>query len=77
MRTNHVLQSWRNGGQTIGVLVRQNDVVARLIFELRRVGVPASEEGGNSLTDAVSVGIAFTTALGWLDVSWSASATPR
>ncbi|HWV56281.1 MAG TPA: UvrD-helicase domain-containing protein, partial [Longimicrobiales bacterium] len=42
-------------GFTIGVLTRTNKAVARLIFELRRLGVPASEEGGNPLTDSAAV----------------------
>ncbi|MEX0717947.1 MAG: UvrD-helicase domain-containing protein [Planctomycetaceae bacterium] len=40
----------------IGVLVRRNETVARLIHELRsRHEVPASEEGGNPLTDSAAV----------------------
>jgi ATP-dependent exoDNAse (exonuclease V) beta subunit len=39
----------------VGVLVRRNDVVAQLIYNLRQLGVPASEEGGNPLTDSVAV----------------------
>ena len=42
-------------GFTIGVLVRRNVAVARLIYELRRLGVRASEEGGNPLTDSPAV----------------------
>jgi ATP-dependent exoDNAse (exonuclease V) beta subunit len=42
-------------GRTIGVLVRQNDTVARMIYLLRQRGVPASEEGGNPLTDSAPV----------------------
>ena len=42
-------------GHSIGVLTRTNDVVAQLIYELRRLRVPASEEGGNPLTDSPSV----------------------
>jgi len=42
-------------GRSVGVLVRRNKSVARLIFELRRLGVPASEEGGNPLTDSPAV----------------------
>ncbi|MFG0332254.1 MAG: UvrD-helicase domain-containing protein, partial [Maioricimonas sp. JB049] len=42
-------------GATIGVLTRKNNAVARTIFELRRLGVPASEEGGNPLTDSAAV----------------------
>ncbi|NIP85080.1 MAG: UvrD-helicase domain-containing protein, partial [Planctomycetales bacterium] len=40
---------------TIGVLARKNSTVARLIYELRRRGVPTSEEGGNPLTDSAAV----------------------
>lgn len=43
-------------GRSIGVLVRDNQAVARLIYELRRLDVPASEEGGNPLTDSPAVG---------------------
>ncbi|MEO1995993.1 MAG: UvrD-helicase domain-containing protein, partial [Planctomycetaceae bacterium] len=42
-------------GRSVGVLTRSNDVVARLMFELRLRGVPASEEGGNPLTDSAAV----------------------
>ncbi|MFM2095028.1 MAG: ATP-dependent helicase/nuclease subunit, partial [Planctomycetota bacterium] len=42
-------------GRSIGVLARRNDAVARMIFELRRRNIPASEEGGNPLTDSVAV----------------------
>ena len=45
----------RAPGKTVGVLVRQNKTVARLIYELRQRGVPASEEGGNPLTDSAAV----------------------
>ncbi len=40
---------------SVGVLVRSNKVVAHVIYELRRLGVPASEEGGNPLTDSPAV----------------------
>jgi ATP-dependent exoDNAse (exonuclease V) beta subunit len=40
---------------TIGVLTRTNDAVARMIFELRRCKVNASEEGGNPLIDSPAV----------------------
>jgi len=40
---------------TIGALVRDNRAVARLIYELRRRGIQASEEGGNPLTDSPAV----------------------
>jgi ATP-dependent exoDNAse (exonuclease V) beta subunit len=43
-------------GRSIGVLVRRNSAVARLIYELRsNHHVLASEEGGNPLTDSVAV----------------------
>jgi len=40
---------------TIGVLARKNEMVARLIYELRQRGVEASEEGGTALTDSAPV----------------------
>ena len=40
---------------TIGALVRDNQAVARLIYELRRRGIHASEEGGNPLVDSPAV----------------------
>ncbi len=39
----------------IGVLVRKNDTVRRLIYELRQRGLEASEEGGNPLSDSPAV----------------------
>ncbi len=42
-------------GFTIGVLVRRNVAVARIIYELRRLHVEASEEGGNPLSDSPAV----------------------
>jgi len=42
-------------GHSVGVLTRSNAVVAKLMFELRIRGVPASEEGGNPLTDSAAV----------------------
>lgn len=42
-------------GRHIGVLVRTNQTVGQLIFELRQRGVAASEEGGNPLTDSAAV----------------------
>ena len=45
-----------NPDRTIGVLVRRNRAVARLIYELRSIHkVFASEEGGNPLTDSTAV----------------------
>jgi ATP-dependent exoDNAse (exonuclease V) beta subunit len=40
---------------TIGVLCRKNPTVGRMIFELRQLGMPASEEGGNPITDSPAV----------------------
>ncbi|MFO0904334.1 MAG: UvrD-helicase domain-containing protein [Pirellulales bacterium] len=42
-------------GRSIGVLVRSNTAIAELIFRLRKLGVAASEEGGNPLTDSAAV----------------------
>ena len=42
-------------GMTIGVLVRRNAAVARMIYELRQRKIDASEEGGNPLTDSAAV----------------------
>ena len=42
-------------GRSVGVLARRNDTVARLIYELRRIGVNASEEGGTPLVDSAAV----------------------
>jgi ATP-dependent exoDNAse (exonuclease V) beta subunit len=45
----------RTPGRSIGVLCRKNDTVARMIYELRKLRVEASEEGGNALTDSPAV----------------------
>ncbi len=42
-------------GHSIGILVRRNEVVGRMIHHLREIGIHASEEGGNPLTDAEAV----------------------
>jgi ATP-dependent helicase/nuclease subunit A len=42
-------------GRSVGVLVRKNETVGKLIFKLRRQHVLASEEGGNPLTDSAAV----------------------
>ncbi|NUQ61140.1 MAG: UvrD-helicase domain-containing protein [Pirellulales bacterium] len=42
-------------GYTVGVLVRKNEAVARMICALRDEGVDASEEGGNPLSDSPAV----------------------
>ena len=45
-----------NPGRSVGVLVRTNSAVARLIYQLRtQHQVLASEEGGNPLTDSPAV----------------------
>jgi ATP-dependent exoDNAse (exonuclease V) beta subunit len=44
----------------VGVLVRKNDTVARLIYLLRNLGVPASEEGGHPLTDSAAIQIVLS-----------------
>lgn len=41
--------------RSVAVLVRKNELVASSIFELQRLGVAASEEGGNPLTDSAAV----------------------
>ncbi len=40
---------------TIGVLTRTNDSVGQMIHLLRALNIPASEEGGNPLTDSAAV----------------------
>jgi ATP-dependent helicase/nuclease subunit A len=42
-------------GHSIGVLTRTNAAVARMMLNLKDLGVHASEEGGNALTDAAPV----------------------
>lgn len=41
-------------GFSIGVLTRTNATVARLYLELRNLGIPVSQEGGNPLTDSAA-----------------------
>ena len=43
--------------RSIGVLVRKNETIGELIYQLRDAGIPASEEGGNPLTDSAAVEI--------------------
>jgi len=68
-------------GATIGVLTRHNDAVARVIAELRRRGIEASEEGGTRLTDSPSV-LATLAVLRMADhpgheiARWHVSGTP-
>ncbi|MBC8871993.1 MAG: UvrD-helicase domain-containing protein [Planctomycetes bacterium] len=47
-------------GYSVGVLVRKNATVGRLIYELRARGIPASEEGGNPLTDSAAVTVVLS-----------------
>jgi ATP-dependent helicase/nuclease subunit A len=47
-------------GCSIGVLTRRNATVSQLIYELRQRNVPASEEGGNPLTDSTAVEIVLS-----------------
>jgi ATP-dependent exoDNAse (exonuclease V) beta subunit len=48
-------QHLRTPGAIIGVLTRGNAPVARLVYELTLLGVPASEEGGTPPTDSPAV----------------------
>ncbi|MEX2176055.1 MAG: UvrD-helicase domain-containing protein, partial [Pirellulaceae bacterium] len=53
---DQVAQHVRRASQcSVGVLVRTNAAVARMIYLLRQRDVPASEEGGNPLTDSPAV----------------------
>ncbi len=46
----------REGGAgSIGVLVSRNDTASRLIYELGKLGLPVSGEGGSRLTDSPAV----------------------
>ena len=54
----------QNKEMTIGVLVRQNDEISRLIQLLNENGIPASEEGGNPLTRFYPVQLIMT----WLQL---------
>ncbi len=55
-----VSQTQAAPGSSIGVLVRTNDAVAKLIYLLRKRHVHASEEGGNPLTDSAAVRIVLS-----------------
>lgn len=46
--------------KTVGVLVRKNKTVGRLIYLLRSRGIHASEEGGNPLTDSDGVNLVLS-----------------
>ncbi len=55
-RVRKILNDLRgDDGHTIGVLVRTNAEVGNMIFHLQQMGIPASEEGGNPLTDSAAV----------------------
>ncbi|MEE8142819.1 MAG: UvrD-helicase domain-containing protein [Planctomycetota bacterium] len=60
-------------GHSIGVLVRKNDSVTRLIYELRRRQVRASEEGGNPLSDSPVVSLLLSV-LTLADQPWDSAA---
>lgn len=44
----------------IGILVKKNDTVRRMIFALRERGIYASEEGGNPLIDSAAVSLVLS-----------------
>ena len=46
--------------KTIGVLVRKNDAVRKMIYTLGKKGIVASEEGGNPLTDSAAVQVVIS-----------------
>ena len=50
-------------GRSIGVLVRSNAMVHRLIYELRRRNLPASGEGGNPLAESPAVAAVLSALL--------------
>lgn len=45
----------KSPGSEVGVLVSTNSAVHRMIYELRKLGLPVSGEGGNPLTDVPAV----------------------
>ncbi len=47
-------------GRSIGLLVRGNATVAEAISQFKRLGIPASEEGGNPLTDSAAVSVVYS-----------------
>lgn len=54
-------ESGSSGGNArVGVLVRTNKQIPRLIYELKRLGIEASEEGGSPLMDAPPVATAVS-----------------
>lgn len=53
-------------GQSIAVLVRRNEAVAQVLNVFQNVGITASEEGGNPLTDSWGV-VCITALLGMIE----------
>jgi len=53
-RVSHLIENVP-AGNSIGVLTRTNKDVGAIIFALQSAGIPASEEGGNPLTDSAAV----------------------
>lgn len=51
---------------SIGVLTRTNDAMANVLHELRRLEVPASQEGGNPLSNSPAVSLVLSL-FDWLD----------
>ncbi len=51
---------------SVGVLLRRNALAPKLVAKLRELGIAASDEGGNPLSDAASVQAALA-ALHWLE----------
>ncbi|MEZ6192918.1 MAG: hypothetical protein R3C45_16725 [Phycisphaerales bacterium] len=50
-----MLYEREGGAGSIGVLVGTNKAASRLIFEIGRLGLPVSGEGGGSVTDSPAV----------------------
>lgn len=50
----------KGGAGSIGVLVGTNKAASRLIFEIGRLGLPVSGEGGGSLTDTPAVAVVLS-----------------
>jgi ATP-dependent helicase/nuclease subunit A len=58
---DHIGEITKNaGGRTVGVLLRRNDAVAKMIYLLRSRRIPASEEGGSAITDSAAVRIVLS-----------------
>ncbi|MCA8962287.1 MAG: UvrD-helicase domain-containing protein, partial [Planctomycetes bacterium] len=50
----------REPSRSVGVLLRRNQAVSRMIHELRQLGIAASDEGGNPLTDSPAVSVVLS-----------------